>query len=692
MKMVKSVLLSATVIAGLAGGAAHAQIVLPAPSVNDGEAVLHGAGATAVQNVVVQEFNCIGRDFPLGTSAPVRDANGTITSRGGLTTIPNGVFAPASPSTANPSFTCTINNVVQGADTTTALFSDIQPNFAAKYVATGSGFGRQMWRLFSNQFDPATPNVFNPFVELQGSPVWTRLQYAFSESNMGQGEVNAYNTNAAPVAGPAVVFPKYVLPVAVVYNPVYGINAGGAAMRFNIKKPQNINGIASGGLPLSRAAYCGIFNGAVRNWNDPVFRAANANTDLRDTVNDTATRWAADGVPIRMLGRLDRSGTTDVFSRHLATVCTGQTLPNGAPITNVYARNAESLPYNASSGVDLANVRSDTGYATGNNNGGNYPNAGNGANLVSGTYFNGTTFVEDGGPTGQPNGNQGSGLYITGDGSGRVRDAINLAPDYALNGVRLNGKVGYIGADFVVNALAQPDRASRGLFAAALQVNGTGTVYVMPSAANGALAFGTSSTAILPPQSSATGAFTGTDTRTVPLFASSGTGPATRDNPIAWTAVLYANPANTLAAPVKGYPITGTTQFLGYTCYQPGNRLNVVEFLGLNLGKITRNSANRQISANTFKGTGATLLGILSQSNVGVVPPAWQSAISETFLKRSTQAATVNGVRIPLATYGNGGNGLWIQSKYLLNAADVDTVVRPTDVAPNPGCAGRAGA
>lgn len=692
MKMVKSVLLSATVIAGLAGGAAQAQVVLPAPSDNNGEPVLHAAGATAVQNVVVQEFNCIGDDYPLGTSAPVRDANGTITSRGSITNIPAGEFRPTSPSAANPVFVCTVGNAPQGTDTATAKYTDIQPNFAAKYVATGSGFGRQMWRLFSNQFDPVTPNVFNPYVELGGTPVWTRVQFAFSESNAGQGDVGAYNTNAAPIAGPAVIFPKYVLPVAIVYNPVYGNNAAGAQMRFNVRKPQNINGVAAGGLPLSRVAYCGIFNGVVRNWNDPVFRAANLNTDLRDTVNDTAARWAADGVPIRLIGRLDRSGTTDVFSRHLATVCTGQTLPNGTPITNVYARNAESLPYNASSGVDLANVRSDTGYATGNNNGGNYPNAGNGVNLVSGTYFNGTTFVEDGGPSGQPVGNQGSGLFTTGDGSGRVRDAINRAPDYALNGVTLNGKVGYIGSDFVRNAVAQLDRETRGLYAAALQVNGTGTSYVMPSAANGALAFGTGATAILPPQSNATGAFTGTDTRTVPLFAASGTGVATRDNPLAWTAVLYANPANTLAAPVKGYPITGTTQFLGYTCYQPGNRLNVVEFLGLNLGKITRDGANRQISANTFKGTGATLLGILPQSNIGIVPPAWQSAISETFLKRSTQAATVNGVRVPLATYGNGGNGLWIQSKYLLNAADVDTVVRPTDVAPNPGCAGRAGA
>ena len=686
MKMVKSVLLSATVFAGVAvASTANAQVLLPAPGPNDNDAALHGAGATSIQNVLVQEFNCIGKDFQLGNS------------NNSFTTVPAALFKPTSPTAANPTLYCTGYTPVPNPLPANTLLEDIQPNFAAKYVGTGSGFGRQAWRLFSQQFDPVTAGVFNPFVNISGQTPWSHLQFAFADSNISQSDYNPYQANAQTPAGAAVVFPKYVLPVAIAYNPVYGINANGAEMRFNVAKPQSINGVVSGGLPLSRVAYCGIFNGTIKNWNDGVFKTANLNKTLQDTTNDTATRFNTDGVPIRLVGRLDRSGTTDVFSRHLAAVC-GPTVANGG--TNAYVTNAESLPYSPASGVNLANIRADTGYSTGNNNGGNYPNASNSTkNLISGDYFNTTTGAityNGAGPSSSPVGNMGSGLFITANGSGALARAINLAPDYVLstaNGsATLNGKVGYIGADFVVNSASAPTASNQKVFAAALQVNGTGTLYAMPTAANGGLAFGSGTTAILPPQSNSTGAFTGTDTRTVPLWAASGTGVATRDNPLAWTAVLYADPTKTLAAPVKGYPITGTTQFLGYTCYLPTNRLNVVEFLGLNLGKINKDSGNRAISTNTFKGTGATLLGILAQSNIGVVPAAWQGAITETFLKKSTQKATVNGASIALATYGNGGNGLWIQSKYLLTAADIDATPKPTDVQPNPSCTGKTGA
>lgn len=671
MTKFKASLLTATFVAGFAATGAFAQVALPAPGPNDSDASLHGAGATSIQNVVVAEFNCIGADNKLGKSGVSGSSNGT------FSTIAAGAFTQTKPSAASPDFTCTTNNAGGSGD--------IQNNFSSKYVATGSGFGRQMWREFQPDFAGTATNgsggvsgVYNPFQTINGDAAWTHLQYAFSDTPISPSDLTAYNNGgkttatgtfagaAAAGAGAAIQFPKYVLPIAIAYNPVYGTNSGGTNMTFNVKAPAKINNVVAGGLKLPTALYCGIFNGTVTNFNDPQFKTANSNTSLQDTVNDTAARWASDGVPVRLVGRLDRSGSTDVFTRHLAAVCGSG---------NLYAQNAESLPYNSSSGTDLKNVREDTAYTASPT--GNYPVAGT-TNLVSNTYFNGSAIVQNNstGPSAQPNGNQGSGLFLVADGGGKVRDAINFAPDYVLNNVKLNGKIGYISADFIKPA------PGASLFAAQLPVNG-GTTYAMPSAANALLAIGT----ILPPQSNSSGAFTTGDTRTV-RDAGGNSVAATRDNPIAWTDVLYQT-GTTLAAPAKGYAITGTTQFYGYTCYaNPGNRFNVVEFIALNFGKVTKQDDNTALSANLFKGTSTTGLGILTQANIGVMPTAWQNAISETFLKKSTQ--TSNGTA--LSSLGNGGKGLYIASKYVLTAADVDTKPASTDVQPNPVCVSGQGA
>ncbi|WP_204311139.1 hypothetical protein, partial [Klebsiella michiganensis] len=85
------------------------------------------------------------------------------------------------------------------------------------------------------------------------------------------------------------------------------------------------------------------------------------------------------------------------------------------------------------------------------------------------------------------------------------------APDYVSPSdptVKLNGKIGYIGADFIDGSPSAPG----GLHAAALK-NATTNLWHMPSAANATTAFGT----ILPPQSASDGSFndTATDTRPV---------------------------------------------------------------------------------------------------------------------------------------------------------------------------------
>ena len=556
---------------------------------------LLGTGASSIQNVLVQELNCIGGYNPLGR----QDGTTTNIAEPTLTT-PAGTFNCA----------------------TDAL----QPNFSAKYVATGSGFGRQAWRTFTNQFadkpagsGPFSGGVFNPFTPNENP--WPHVQFAFGDSSITVGDLNAYTAGQADdVAGPAVQFPKFVLPVAVAYNPVYGTNAAGQAMRFNILSPLSINGTVAGGMRVSRDLYCRMFNGQVINFNNTRFTSGNGGTPLFDPTNDTAARWAADGVPVRLVGRLDRSGTTDIFTRALAAQCNGI-----AGLTNKFVQNAETLPYNrtAANAPDFSGPRPDTGLRPTSSD----PVAGT-VNSVGNQYFTGTTIASvPGGVPSAPTGNRGSGLFLVADGSGRVRDAINFAPDYVLGGVTLNGKIGYIGADFIVGS----PTGSATLNAAALQMANTKT-YLMPSAANALSAFG----GIFPPESNGAGAYVQGDTRQVRL-PNGTTGAAKRENPLAWYDVLYSG-AQTLANPVAGYPMSGTTQFFGYTCYTPQNRAHMVNFLGWNTDAVTRDSANND-RTGIFTSTNTASLGLLAASNIGAMPTAWRSAIFRTFLYDSATAS-----------------------------------------------------
>jgi phosphate transport system substrate-binding protein len=67
----------------------------------------------------------------------------------------------------------------------------------------------------------------------------------------------------------------------------------------------NLEGVPE--LKLSREAYVGIFLGKVTKWNDPLIVKTNPGVKLPDS-------------PINVIVRADSSGTTFVFSQHLATI------------------------------------------------------------------------------------------------------------------------------------------------------------------------------------------------------------------------------------------------------------------------------------------------------------------------------------------------------------------------------------
>lgn len=68
----------------------------------------------------------------------------------------------------------------------------------------------------------------------------------------------------------------------------------------------NLPGVES--IELPRTTYCGIVNGEITAWNDPSIAEANPGVELPDT-------------PISWIHRSDGSGTTFLFTNHIATAC-----------------------------------------------------------------------------------------------------------------------------------------------------------------------------------------------------------------------------------------------------------------------------------------------------------------------------------------------------------------------------------
>jgi hypothetical protein len=653
MKNLKFHLLAATAVASAQGtlaSAAQAQILLP-------PAELHGVGASLIINTRVR--NCIGNpgNHVAGDIANNR-LNAFGTNRNQLIRVAPSNFQPTSPTASDPAFDCETQ--------------EIQPDFQGKYVSTGSGFGRQMWHRFSNQFTNGFGSI-NPF------GTWNNVQFAFSEAPATISDITSYNANANNAtnkAGAAVQLPFFVVPIAFAYNPVYGVKQTGSGpinLTFRITVPASINGVVSGGLRLSRSDYCKIFNGEITNWNDPALKIRNGNQDLRDLADD-ASRWSVEGVPIRLVGRIDRSGSTNLLTRHLAAVCTGLVA------LNKYAKAAESLPYDNTSPRNMSGFHSDTHYFPGS----------------SSTNFSGTVqsisgaFYERGNDTiDTTQGSEAAGEFMLTNGASGVAKAIETTGNNTLHtstvdpNVKLNGKFGYVEADWVMPTL------NHNLFSAALQ-KGSTTTFVMPSAENAIAAFGT----ILPPQTTATtGAYNITDGRTVYKDLTNtalGTETVDRGNPLHWANVLYPPSGATLATPANGYPVTGPAFIDTYTCFAtPATRLNLVEYIALTLGKITKKSDNTPLSSNTFKGTGATALGIFYQSNIAPLPGAWMNAVNETFLKKSTQDGDPSAAVAKL-----GDRNLWIQDKLPLKATDIDGINSGTntEVLANPSCIAGFGA
>lgn len=386
------------------------------------------------------------------------------------------------------------------------------------YISTGSGTG--IAAIYSH--DTAKYGDTDP--TKAGDQFFPTLQYGLSDASLGSTEVGVYN-NGGTVQGVTVVapggtagsgqypnphdkygalvqFPASIDPVAVTYDPVYKkVRAAGGAITsysFNVKKPR---ADGSGGLALDATTYCKIFNGQITNWNDPALKALNGNTSLKDPADPTAEgSWS---VPMQIVGRNESSGTTSIFTRHLANVCASL---NG----NNYAEAGSTLP------AALQGVVYDK----------SQPN-----NAVAGETL---------------------GKFTRADGSDGVAKYVDFTvdPTSTVGNTVIQGRIAYIGPDYTLPAVLNTNANTFNLNSANLK-NSSGA-FVAPTAAAASAAFGS----LTPPDSDNQG-----------HYDAGSADPRSRANPQDWVEPASKTSALANPTAAAGYPIVGTTNMIAYTCY-----------------------------------------------------------------------------------------------------------------------------
>jgi ABC-type phosphate transport system substrate-binding protein len=279
----------------------------------------------------------------------------------------------------------------------------------------------------------------------------------------------------------------------------------------------------SGGLRLDRTAYCTIFNGVfatggagpITNWNDKRLQKLNGGVSLMDPNDpDGAKAWKATGVGLQIAGRMDSSGTTSIFTRHLSRVCG----TDGINLTgNQYVNGATTLP----------------------------------TSLQGGTY-DGTTAT-----------NVQLGKFTLANGSNLVAKYVAFLATPAAGTEITQGNLGYVGTDFTYPYNTVNGQNTFNLNSADLQ--NSSRKWVAANGQNALFGFGT----IQPPQSDRSGHYDGTPC--------GGTSSRCRAHPWDWAEpVDKSSPLADPTSP-KAYPVVGTTNVILSTCYQHNQTARLIE-------------------------------------------------------------------------------------------------------------------
>jgi ABC-type phosphate transport system substrate-binding protein len=522
------------------GGVAHA-----APTTT-----LYGAGSSLDAPYLRQIFDCFGNAPAIyaGSSTPNQDG---FSVKGTGFTNPTTLPVSYYNYTGTPAQNC---NPTAGQETNTSLEFD--------YLSTGSGTGLK--GLFSHSAsaywgDEVTNVQANTLLAIPA------VNYAASDTALSATDVADWNNcgglstctdpttgialgTAYPIPGPmygkVIQVPILITPIDLAYSAEYGRYLDSSSvmhhLHFNVKHPR---ADGSGGLVLSAATYCKIFEGEITNWNDPAITADNGGQSLQDPVEKAAN--IAFNVPLVLVGRSDSSGSTSIFTRHLGAQC--PSLITGTQYYNI-GQTASTLP----SGLIAATWTSTN------------PNYGSAS---------GVTDVP--------------GRYTIASGSGGVAAYLNFDPNNAPTtpgSEVVQGRIGYVGPDYVLPSVANTGNNNFGLNTASLLRPGTKAA-ISPTPATTLLAYGG-------------------------ISAPTGSAKADASN---W--VQAPNTAAPIAIPsnLKAYPIAGSSNLLTYTCFSSSTTPAALK------------------AFYKYFTTSKTVTGLYSSAGLSALPLSFRTAINTEF-------------------------------------------------------------
>ncbi|HWA92174.1 MAG TPA: substrate-binding domain-containing protein [Rhizomicrobium sp.] len=480
---------------------------------------VYGGGSSLISVYMAQAFNCYGNPQQLIVRSPLS-----------LKTVApfNYVGTKGTPQDCS----------TQHVSTAASMFFD----------SAGSGVG--IAGIFSHDPSSSAPNGYGDIdPNTAGEQDMTAISYGMSDAGLSATDVGFYNNgnddqgptnpctvkeqtvcvvapgetahppttypNPAENYGALIQFPVSIDPVAFAYDPTYKkvTSADGTSTKsyhFNIKFA---HADGSGGLRLDQTAYCTIFNGSaagspITNWNDSRLKALNGGKSLQDPADiadNGTTDWNSNGVPLQIAGRSDSSGTTSIFTRHLARVCgtLGINLSG-----NQFADGATTLP----------------------------------VSLQGGSY-DGTT------ATGEV-----LGKFTLANGNNLVAKYVAFTAVPAAGQTLKQGRIGYLGADFVAPYNSVNGNNNFNLNSADLK-NERGK-WIAATGGAAATAFGS----IAPPQSDSKGHYD--------LSSCSGPTAKCRAHPYDWAEPVSKTSLLAAPSAKGAYPVVGTTNVLLYTCYK----------------------------------------------------------------------------------------------------------------------------
>jgi ABC-type phosphate transport system substrate-binding protein len=210
-------------------------------------------------------------------------------------------------------------------------------NVEALYVGVGSGNGKKGFvnhdaaqyssggKIPDSVPVPSTSD-FNPFYGTGAGAGWVKgttnpfpkVSFTGSDDPLIPSDITTYNTVSAGHWGAPIQVPALITTITVPFNPTAGWNPKGKLLPGG-----------SSTVNLSTKTLCGIFTGAITNWNDPAITADNKNTQLGSGT-------------INVIYRSDGSGSTFLFTNALLNQCSLTTHPipaqwiadNGGSTTN----------------------------------------------------------------------------------------------------------------------------------------------------------------------------------------------------------------------------------------------------------------------------------------------------------------------------------------------------------------------